>query len=212
MRSFHQALFGLLYVLSSSSPALAQFECVAKSGDKVLRWSSQWQSDKQDAGVSYHIFSVEPIHQRSGNVALKLDLRAIDPAKKQQRIFTISRTQQFLDVCREVRDPLADLPIKDAQSLEERAWKFSSGSKVGNYGTARATIWSASSGPDTPFSELPFIAFTDEGWLLSEAPSQGSIIECRVLERRFRCLETDVLQHQSALLQLEEELKENPEQ
>lgn len=182
----------LLLALLSSADAFAasQLKCLEEATGKTLRWDPVWESDCQDRDVEYSVVSVTSQNRMPDRI-VTLELKAAGKAAKTLRRLTVQAEDTARPICERLANNvrMIDKSIFDAPTELARDDK------------ARL---------QTAGSDLPFIEYTSDGWVRADPPSNQPLVECRILDRRYSCLEEQKTRFGNALKSIEEEILYKP--
>jgi hypothetical protein len=176
-------------VIFYSSAHAAYMDCLTKARNRELSWNAAWGQDRRDNNAIYKITSISErndIFSASRSVTLQLKSSNSSVFMKQRQLVVDAE-----DRARAVCDRL----IKPTRLL------------VFPKGPDKEPENNSSQIEPVESEDLPFIMHTTDGWVRANPPSGAQLDVCRVLQRRFSCLQKDKRKYRENLKTLEEELK-----
>ena len=100
------------------------FDCLLSLPGKKLSWNSGWQKDGLDADVPYSVTSVNPIREPNNPPHVVVQLRALAPARMQNRTATIYDYSGAEMICKRARASAEKDLIITSQIKERRQQSF----------------------------------------------------------------------------------------
>ncbi len=204
--------FLMFFLLSFTTNSFADaLECVRSSlGERVL-WQRSWQNDFDDHGIRYKIEQVQKTELSSGGV--RLQLRAIDTARRTRRIVKINTPSVAQLFCASILKRKLSIPKIEAIAPDAPPPKASASKAPAPVAPpapalpqAVAKVTKAQEGA----ALLPFIYFSDTGWVRGKKPKEAELRICRISHMRFSCTSSDKSLHSPQLESIEDELQANP--
>ncbi|MCB0325139.1 MAG: hypothetical protein KDD69_16255 [Bdellovibrionales bacterium] len=205
------AIFAALLVtwqlLTPTSCKAEGVDCLRVATGRSLVWHGSWQADGSDTGVVYKVRQVRASARSSEGV--RLELEAIGRAQKAERTIDVVDRAVATMVCRS----LVRTKRPDFDTLPQPPTPPPTPLPVTRHASKPVQTPSPpkkSSTVSTPvppgIDRLPFIKYTERGWLRSEKVA-GKLAVCAVLSRQFSCLADEKSRFGSLLAQTEAEIR-----
>lgn len=206
--------FACFMLLLSPMDSLAEpdgLACLKRAQGDTLFWSGKWQSDNRDENVEYQILHVSERYDK-GVPAITLELSAISSANRPFRYVSVADPKIAKGLC----SRLSSRRKKNGKRVRVTTKGRSSGlslSGIREESTVKKTInkqdtatqKAAEANARPPY---PFISFSTQGWVRSEARSNSKFWDtCSTMGRKFTCLKSEKEQYKNELNKLNLEAK-----
>lgn len=205
VRRFSLALCLTVPILISSVAVADSIDCVRTAQGQTVIWNSEWQNDHQDDGVQYQISKIGRSLWRSEGVNVQLHALDSSAARPQRSVEVNSPLVARLLCSAIVRKKLA-IPDFPSIGRNEDAPPPRSVEAVSPPKPRLPTT----SGTKVTSSNLPFIYFSENGWVRGDPPNGKELSLCTVLTQKFSCLLSDRKHYADQLKLIEEELRAFP--